>query len=87
MTDAMHEWLRLRETKGERATVIDLYRLVAEPRGLEPHELPSEERWELARATMPHVWPGFETTQASARTSPARSSRRDWPSWRRACRA
>src|SRR5690348_15482597 len=68
VTDAAIEaWLELRETKGQRTKVIDLYRLVAGPRGLEPHELPMEERWELARAVMPHVWPGFETTPATAR--------------------
>ena len=49
-------------------TVIDLYELVARPRGLAAHELPAEERHALARAVMPDVWPGFATTDGSARS-------------------
>jgi GrpB-like predicted nucleotidyltransferase (UPF0157 family) len=60
-------WRRLRETEGPRATVIDLYELVARPRGLAAHELPQEERVTLARSVMPEVWPGFETTDGSER--------------------
>jgi len=88
VADPIVAWLRLREAKGERATVIDLYRLVAEPRGLAPHELPLEERFELARAMMRHVWPGFETTAGTARIDPVEVVDYDpgWPevfeSWR-----
>lgn len=60
--------MRLRQTKGPRATAIDLYRLVAEPRGLEPHELPLEERVILSRSIMPIVWPGFSVTEGSTRS-------------------
>jgi hypothetical protein len=34
--DPVITWVRLREVEGRRATVIDVYRLVSEPRGLEP---------------------------------------------------
>jgi hypothetical protein len=36
--DALAAWEQLRRTNGRRTTIIDLYRLVAEPRGLEAHE-------------------------------------------------
>ena len=68
--DPIVAWKRLRETQGRRATVIDLYRLAAEPRGLEPHELSRAERQQLARSVMPVVWPGFELTQRSERDDP-----------------
>ena len=66
---ALAEWLRLRERIGPRATVIDLYRLVAEPRGLRPEQLPIAERTELAHAVLRVVWPGFEVTEGSSRGS------------------
>lgn len=61
-------WRRLREVEGPHATVIDLYELVARPRGLAAHELPLQERMRLARSVMPDVWPGFEQTEGSERT-------------------
>jgi GrpB-like predicted nucleotidyltransferase (UPF0157 family) len=64
----MLAWRRLRAAEGLRATVIDLYELVARPRGLAAHELSHEERVSLARSVMPVVWPGFETTQGSERS-------------------
>jgi len=63
-TDA---WRRLREIEGPRATVIDLYELVARQRGLLANELPLAERITLARSVMPQVWPGFATTEGSDR--------------------
>ncbi|HEX6488757.1 MAG TPA: GrpB family protein [Candidatus Dormibacteraeota bacterium] len=63
-------WSRLRAAEGMRTTVIDLYRLVSEPRGLEPHELPVDERFALARSAMPIVWPGFQTTTGTERIDP-----------------
>jgi hypothetical protein len=68
-TDPREAWLRLREAEGPRATVIDLYELVAAPRGLAAHELPRVERVDLARSVMPEVWPGFEITPDSDRGS------------------
>jgi hypothetical protein len=38
--DPFEEWCRLRAGEGERVSMIRLYAMVAEPRGLEAHELP-----------------------------------------------
>jgi GrpB-like predicted nucleotidyltransferase (UPF0157 family) len=66
-TPAIEAWRRLREVEGSNATVIDLYELVATPRGLAPYELPQAERAALARSVMPEVWPGFGLTEDSER--------------------
>jgi GrpB-like predicted nucleotidyltransferase (UPF0157 family) len=63
----MDAWLRLRATEGNRATIIDLYELVAAPRGLTAHELPMTERHSLARQAVPHMWPGFSISDGSER--------------------
>jgi GrpB-like predicted nucleotidyltransferase (UPF0157 family) len=68
--DPVAAWMLLRDAKGRSATVLDLYRLAAEPRGLQPHELPREERLVLARSVMPVVWPGWEITDRSERADP-----------------
>lgn len=86
--DPVITWVRLHEVEGRRATVIDLYRLVSEPRGLEPHELPLEERKRLSRAIAPTFWPGFQVTDGSERFDPIKVAEFDdgWPvrfaSWR-----
>jgi len=86
--DPVVTWVRLRKVEGRRATVIDLYRLVSEPRGLEPHELPLEERKRLSRAIGTVVWPGFQQTEGSERTDPIKvvAYDKEWParfgSWR-----
>jgi GrpB-like predicted nucleotidyltransferase (UPF0157 family) len=86
--DPVVTWIRLHEVEGRRATVIDLYRLVSEPRGLEPHELPLEERKRLSRAIVPTFWPGFQVTEGSERFDPIKLAAYDkeWParfaSWR-----
>jgi GrpB-like predicted nucleotidyltransferase (UPF0157 family) len=79
-TEPLVAWHQLRQIEGGRATVIDLYRLVSGPRGLQPHELPLEERLELARSAMPFVWPGFTLTAGSERYDPIRVVDYD-PSW------
>ena len=61
---------RLREVEGDHTTIIDLYRLASEPRGLQPQELPLDERVALANSAMPFVWPGFTLTESSERTDP-----------------
>lgn len=84
----MTTWVRLREIEGRRATVIDLYRLVSEPRGLKPHELPLEERRRLSHAIAPAFWPGFQVTEGSERFDPINvvAYDKEWPvrfaSWR-----
>lgn len=87
-------WRRLREVEGARATVIDLYALVAGQRGITAEELPLEERIPLARSVMPHVWPGFTVTGGSERvndTIRVLAYDRSWPDrfeqWRRALTA
>jgi GrpB-like predicted nucleotidyltransferase (UPF0157 family) len=79
--DPIAIWNGLRQTRGRRTTIIDLYRLVAEPRSLKPYELPRVERLNLARAAMPLVWPGFETTEGSERNDPIEvvEYNTDWP--------
>jgi GrpB-like predicted nucleotidyltransferase (UPF0157 family) len=60
-------WRRLRAVEGARATVIDLYELVARSHGVTARDLPLTERVALARSVMPEVWPGFTTTEGSER--------------------
>ena len=69
-SEPLAAWTALRAADGRRATVIDLYRLVAAPRGLAPHQLPREERAALARFAIPIVWPGFALTLGSERRDP-----------------
>jgi GrpB-like predicted nucleotidyltransferase (UPF0157 family) len=56
--EAFVTWKR-RRAAGESLTVIDLYGLVAAPRGLKPEELPLEERLALGRVALPETWPRF----------------------------
>lgn len=66
-TDPWDAWLQLRAAEGNRATVIDLYELVAAPQGLAAHELPEAARFSLARRAVAHAWPGFAVTEGSER--------------------
>lgn len=66
--DPLSAWKRLFALEGKRATTIDIYALAAWPRGLEPHELPSDERLTLARSVLQLVWPGFSVTENSQRS-------------------
>jgi GrpB-like predicted nucleotidyltransferase (UPF0157 family) len=61
-------WLELRAAEGNRATVIDLYELVAARQGLAAHELPAATRFSLARQAMTQTWPGFAVTEGSERS-------------------
>ncbi|MCA1713112.1 MAG: GrpB family protein [Actinobacteria bacterium] len=67
--DPLTAWRALRAVEGPHATVMDLYLLEAERRGIGVEELRYDERMELARATLPSVWPGFEGTSGSERPS------------------
>jgi GrpB-like predicted nucleotidyltransferase (UPF0157 family) len=60
-------WQALRTAEGQRATIIDLYDLVASPRGLAAHELPLAERRSLWVTVMPALRPGFHQTAGSDR--------------------
>lgn len=67
VADPMEAWLRLRAVEGDRATIIDLYELVAALSGLAAHELPTEFRYSLAQQAVPHIWPGFSVADGSGR--------------------
>jgi GrpB-like predicted nucleotidyltransferase (UPF0157 family) len=47
--------------------MIDLYALVAAPRGLLPNELPVDERLQLWRSAAAVIWPGFQVAEGSIR--------------------
>ncbi len=66
-TEPRTAWQRLRAVEGERANMIDLYALIAAPRGLLPNELSPDERLELWHFAAPIIWPGFEVAEGSAR--------------------
>lgn len=68
--DPFAVWQEMREREGPRVTLIRLFALVAEPRGLEPHELPLDERRELAARATPLLWPGFEHNPRSKPRQP-----------------
>jgi GrpB-like predicted nucleotidyltransferase (UPF0157 family) len=65
--DPLTAWQRLRQVEGRRATIIDLYALVAGERGLAAHELPLAERARLAQLAVPEMWPGFSVNPAGDR--------------------
>ena len=70
-------WLRLRESQGARVSMIRLYAMVAEPRGLRADELPLAERRALgqrARSAVAHPAsrgqpPAAQLDRAAARRS------------------
>jgi GrpB-like predicted nucleotidyltransferase (UPF0157 family) len=66
-TDPFDVWLRLRAGYGPRVNVIDLYALVANPRGIEAYELPIAERKQLCVRALPATVEGFEVLGASDR--------------------
>jgi GrpB-like predicted nucleotidyltransferase (UPF0157 family) len=63
--DPFTVWREMRERGGPKVTLIRLYALVAEPRGLEPHELPLTERRALAERALPVLRPGFQHNPGS----------------------
>ena len=67
ITDPLAAWLRLRAAEGRRATAIDLFDLVAAPRGLAAWELPPAERRSLATSAMSVIMPGFSVAPGSER--------------------
>jgi GrpB-like predicted nucleotidyltransferase (UPF0157 family) len=81
--DPFTVWREMREREGPRVSLIRLYALVAEPRGLQPHELPLAERRELAARAVPLLWPGFQYSSRSQPREPEPvrvvAYDRDWP--------
>jgi GrpB-like predicted nucleotidyltransferase (UPF0157 family) len=66
---AFQTWCELRRTGGARVTVLHLYELLAETRGVEPRDLPPIERRELAQRAWAATWPRFEILPEGARTA------------------
>lgn len=70
VSDGAEPWdasLQLRAAEGNRATVIDLYELVAASQDLAAHELPAATRRSLVRRAMAQAWLGFAVTAGSER--------------------
>lgn len=65
--DPFQIWRRRRQSEGDTVTVIDLYRLVAQRKGLQPHELPLVERVALRDRALPVMWPGYQVPPGSDR--------------------
>lgn len=67
VAEAFEIWRERRARDGRGVTLIDLYGLVADRRGVEPHELDASERARLARLAFGVIWPQFETIAGSER--------------------
>jgi GrpB-like predicted nucleotidyltransferase (UPF0157 family) len=65
--DPFDVWRRLRAAHGPNVNFIDLYALVAHPRGLEPNQLSADEREQLALLAIPLTSEGFELIAGSGR--------------------
>jgi GrpB-like predicted nucleotidyltransferase (UPF0157 family) len=63
--DPFGTWRRLRESQGDRVSLISLYAMAAEPRGLRAHELPLAERRALGARAISVIFPGWETVSGS----------------------
>jgi GrpB-like predicted nucleotidyltransferase (UPF0157 family) len=68
--DPFTAWRDMREREGSKVSLIQLYAMVAEPRGLKPHELPLAERKELADRAASLLWPGFQQNPRSQPRGP-----------------
>jgi GrpB-like predicted nucleotidyltransferase (UPF0157 family) len=65
--DPFEVWRGRFEKRGVSVTLIDLYRLVADARGLALHELPLDERMRLRQRAIPIMWPGYQNPQGTDR--------------------
>ena len=70
VSDPFDVWRRRRAVEGGAVTLIDLYRLVADRRGLAAHELPADERAALRDLALPIMWPGYQVAVGSERAEP-----------------
>jgi GrpB-like predicted nucleotidyltransferase (UPF0157 family) len=66
-SDPVQAWRQLRAAEGRRATLIDLYQLVAAAQGMAAHQLPREQRRQLAEFAVAEDWPGFSIATGSDR--------------------
>lgn len=91
--DLFEAWAARRRSGDATATVINLYELVARPRGLQAHQLPLEERAGLSERAFPVLDPTFQLTPNSGRGDTIELVPYDtqWParyeSWRARLRA
>src|SRR5690348_9575822 len=60
-------WRRRLEVEPESVTLIDLYRAVAQSKGLAAHELSRGERTELSNKALPLMWPGYQVPPGTDR--------------------
>jgi GrpB-like predicted nucleotidyltransferase (UPF0157 family) len=60
-------WCRLRESQGPRVSLLRLYEMVAEARGLSVGDLPLAERRILAERAIAMVFPGWHTLPGTGR--------------------
>lgn len=67
ITAAFEGWCARRACEGRGVTLLDLYRLVAEDRAVEPEMLDRQERALLARLAYGVIYPGFELVSVGAR--------------------
>jgi GrpB-like predicted nucleotidyltransferase (UPF0157 family) len=65
--DPFEVWSRLRARYGPEVSVIDLYSLVGNQRGLQAHDLPVAEREQLTARALPLMRDGFEFIAGSGR--------------------
>ena len=65
--DPFTTWCRPRHAEGGSATIIDLYTLAAQARGLRPEELPRAERVALAERGLTAIWPNRKIGRDSDR--------------------
>src|ERR1700677_4607868 len=68
--DHFTAWQEMRERAGPRISLIQLYALVAEPRGLKPNELPLAERRVLAAGTPRSLCAGYQHSATSQPRQP-----------------
>ncbi len=64
---AFEAWARRRRAGDPSATILDLYEQIARPRGLQAHELPTEERAEISARALPVTDASFGLTFDSER--------------------
>jgi len=60
-------WSERRQREGSNVTLIVLYRIAAEARGLAAHELPLAERAALRDRALPVMWPGYQAPAGTER--------------------
>lgn len=68
---ALRRWKAKRSREGRAVTLLDLYAIVGEAVGVEPHELPREHRRILSDLAFKELWPEFEVAPSSSQRNDA----------------